>query len=64
MYELRETREILSRQLTGKAKTIDGVEHVERQTEELVSGGMSGRVLETTWDWVPKGKENLRGERD
>jgi hypothetical protein len=64
MYELRETTEILSRQLTGKSKLIDGVEHVERITEVMISGGFTGCVLETTWEWVPKGKENLRGELD
>lgn len=62
--EMRERREILSRQITGRTKIIDGVEHVERITEEFVEGGLGGRHLDTTWEWVPKGKENLRGELD
>lgn len=58
------THEILSRDLTGRTRLIDGVEHVEIVTEEFVSGGIAGRSLDTTWSWVPKGKENLRGELD
>ena len=54
---------ILRRELTGRRKVIDGIECEEVVTEAYHERhGLAGAEMSTTWDWLPVGQADLRGE--